>query len=226
MNWTNNITQQLFYEMVEKDTYTIKQKQSMRRFCCKQLNPICVYCGGTYRKASGCTRIDSGSLKPCCQLCYVITHFIPNYAKMLIICKSVMPQLEIIRSTVDFIHKYKKAPSITDIDGNAICTPDTPTHFFKAYMSASDNERHEVFEQYKIFYTSSIDMTNIILGIVDTSQDFSNFVIEDSIIEYDVSSTRKIETMSRLARWYTKIHELNCSISKIEQLQAEIIMKH
>ena len=69
-------------------------------------------------------------------------------------------------------------------------------------------------------------MTNIILGIVDTSHDFSNFVIEDSIIEYDVTATRKIEIMSRLTKWYTKIHELNCSTSKIEQQQTEIIMKH
>lgn len=225
MNWTNNITQPLIYGMVERNTYTTKQKQSMRRFCHKQLNPMCIYCGGTYRKVSGCTQIDSGSLKPCCQLCYIITHFIPNYSKMLIICKSVMPQIEIIRLTVDFIHKYKKAPSITDIDENAVCTRDTPTHFFKAFTIASEKEQKEILEKYKIFYTSSIDMTNIIFGIVDTSRDFSNFIIEDSIVECDVSSTSKVETMSRLAKWYTKIYELNCSISKIEQQQAELIMK-
>lgn len=225
MNWTDNIIQELQYGIIDKDTYTTKQKQTMRRHCCKLLNPTCVYCGGTYRKAYGCTYIGE-SLKPCCQLCYIITHFIPNYSKMLLICKSTMSQLEIIRSTVDFIHKYKKAPAITDIDENAASTQETPTHFFKAYINASDQEKINICKRYKIFYTSSIDMTNIILGIVDTSQDFSNFVIEDSIIEYDITKTRKVETMSRLSKWYSKIHELNCSISKIEQQQTEILMKH
>lgn len=226
MNWTNNITQKLCYGIVDKDTYTTKQKQTMRRFCCKQLNTICIYCGGTYQKSYNCTQLEGSSLKSCCQLCYIITHFKPIYSKMLIVCKSTMPQLDIIRSTVDFIHKYKKAPSIIDIDKNATNTQETPTHFFKSYTNASNKEKLEICERFKIFYTSNIDMTNIILGIVDSSQDFSNYVIEDSVIEYDVSSIRKKETMSRLAKWYSKIHELNCSISKIEQQQAEIYMKH
>ena len=229
MNWKNNNLHQLTYSMINGDTYTVKQKKFMRQFCAKQINSTCIYCGGTYRKITGCkieneddeinhTKKQMLRMLPVCQLCHIVTQFMPNYSKMLMICKSKMSQCDIIRATVNFISAKKSFPAVSDIDTSAVIVKLTPTQFFKTCVNTDDLKGH------KIFYTKNIDMTNIILGVIDMSIDFSNYVTEDSYIEQNTESQRKLETVQRLIKWYTKISELDQSVSKIEQLQTEIML--
>jgi hypothetical protein len=189
MNWTNSNLHKVVYNMIDGNTYTTKQRKLMRRFCSKQVNPTCVYCGGSYRKVYGCNIDDMTHMFPVCQLCHIVTQFVPIYSKMLTICESKMSQLDIVRTTVNFIHTKKIIPTVYDIDSKASIIKITPTQFFK---TRSNNPT-----EYKIFYTKNIDVTNIIFGTIDVSRDFSNFVTEGSYAEHDIVSQRKVDTVCR-----------------------------
>lgn len=218
MDWSNSNLQKIIYNAITPTTYTPKQKKVMASFCNKQHNTTCIYCGGAYRNIKGCIfDMDTGTnFRPVCQLCYIVTHYVPSYSKMLLVCKSNMSQLDIIRTTVNYITVNKKAPSVNDIDVHAVPEKMKPTQFFKSHDTSM-----------RLFYTSNIDMTNIILGIVDVSTDFAGYAIEDGkrhstkITNVDIIQQRKTETIKRLSILYAKINEQQQFYSKLDKLEYE-----
>lgn len=225
MDWSNNDLEEIILGVIVKDDYTVGQKKAMKRFCMKQRNILCAYCGGSYVKSNYCIITDD-SIKSCCQLCHIVTHFTPSVSKMINICKSTKPQLEIIRDTINFIISHKKAPQIIDIDPNAKLMKIKPVKYFNT-REEYDNEK------VKIFYTPNIDMTNIINGIFDPSQDFPGYNINENITitenefiqspKIDRVSLRKLETSMRLFEWFTKVSDVKKFSTELDKIKFEMV---
>lgn len=225
MNWSNSELYKLTYNI---DTpHSSEQLKLMRGYCKKHSNSICAYCGGVYKKTFACLRINENTFKPCCQLCQIITQFKPKYSPMIVICRSTMSQLEIIRSTVDYIHSHKKAPPINIIDKNAVYANEHPIHFFNAFCKSSADEKKVVNHNFKLFYTNYINITNITLGIVNNSSDFSNFILESeeqpNIVSKEIVLQKDI-TMQRITNWCSRIYQLNKEFADIDSMVVNMML--
>lgn len=213
MNWCDIELQPINYNIIPLSKYTVAQQNAIKLFCKKEINSVCIYCGGSYTHIRKCVYIDN-TLKPCCILCYYITHFIPMFSQMLTICTSTKTQLDIIRLTANYIITHKQIPTINDIDPNATQLKIKPCLFFN---------NHTDFETTRVFYTKNVDTSYFILNeqpiIEPLTAGLQNYIFEDEYIIPDIHKRRKIETMQRITRWYSKISELNITASQTEKIQ-------
>ena len=95
----------------------------------KNTNSTCQYCGGNYSKFLQCVpskKKNSENIieyEICCRLCYIINHINFGFDKDIILVNSNIPQLTIIRQTVDYYLKNDKIPNPKIIDFNATLVP-------------------------------------------------------------------------------------------------------
>ena len=85
-------------------------------------------------------------------------------------------------------------------------------------------------EKVKIFFTPNIDISTIISGIFDASQDFPGFSINENITEdefiqkpkVDCATLRKIETSMRLIEWFTKVSDVKKFSAELDKIKFEL----
>lgn len=234
MNWTDNDLLSLKHDVALKGQYSIEQQKNIRNFCHSQTHVICAYCGCTYEKIYSCIITDGNTIKPCCQLCNIITSFSPKYSSSIIFASSNKTQLEIIRETVNYIYIHKKVPSIKDIDINAEIINIKYNDFFHKRKTTKEII---VPENVKIFFSNQLNITKIITNAVNTTKEFDGFTIDESNDSVDSISIEKNTQkehknlihmspptiMERLTKWYTKIYELNKKVEELEKLQYTLL---
>lgn len=203
--WNNDNLINIEYNVLPKLTQTQRKKQ--RSFCTQNMNTTCIYCGGKYKKTFYSVDIDD-TLQPCCQLCHIVTHFIPKYTKMIVIYKSSLTQLDIIRKTVEYILSHKQVPEVQNIDSNATQIKIKLISFFHHLNDAT-------YKNYRIFYTSNIAISNILFSFMtgktknnneseepEEYEDDENFLISKNS-QYQ-SLDIIIPTMERINKWNQK----------------------
>lgn len=197
MNWNDNNLVPLQYGLYDKSKYSGEQKNLMKDFCKTHTHLSCAYCGGTYKKVSYCF-ISGGEIKPCCHLCHVVVEFSPKDDKMIMFCESNKSQLDIIRETINYIINERKFPSILQIDPLA------------KYANMKFSKFFESNENIKIFFTQELEYTKILSNIVNTMNEFDDFVVEENIeatVEEKIKKERK-NIIQRLEEWKKKCHSL------------------
>lgn len=205
MTWVTDNLIDLDYGFAQKHDHETQIK--IRAFCRKGPTTHCVHCGGVYKNPSYCRYIDE-KFYHCCQLCNIITEFKPIDTHMVLICKSDLLQLDIIKKTVTYVAKYKMVPKILDIDPHATLTKIKPVKFFKL-RDAND----EKITDHKVFFTSDINIANIVLHFVNATQE-CNYVTTDTLNAINIYDTKSINTMELINRWNMKFFENSLNETK------------
>lgn len=183
--------------------YTTNQRRKLHKFCVETGISTCVYCGGSYKKtfySEILEKDDENVLIPCCQLCHMLTEFMPQYSKLICIYDSQMHQLDIIRQTVEYILQTKQIPTVNDIDKNATIIKIKPVKFFHERTLPK-------YEHAKIFYTPNIAISNILFNFCTNANTSLDSETDTPINESkqnrypDEIFVRDIQTMERLLRW-------------------------
>lgn len=123
----------------------------------------CRFCGGTYTKYMLCFHLDNDpfnntkdNLDIACKLCYVITHINFGYIDDVVVCHSVLSQLEISRRTVEYVVKNGKAPKPVDIDAKVTRVPISVMELCSILLNTDGSLPPELSE-YKLFITDKFD---------------------------------------------------------------------
>jgi len=212
MVWRYENLLQLTYALSPR--YNHETQKTMRVFCRKGMETHCIHCGGLYKNPSYC-RIINDKYYYCCQLCNIIAEFKPTYTRYIIICKSDMEQLDIIKTTTYLISKNSKVPTIQEIDPKAEIIKIKPMKFFKSMIN-NDSE----FNQYRIFFTPDINIANVVLRFVKFDKSVPDFIAQETLQYTDIYRQRQIETIDRISRWNKKFIENSSDADK--QIAIEI----
>lgn len=205
MTWITDNLMELDYGFAPKYDHVTQVK--IRAFCRKGPTTHCVHCGGIYKNPSYCRYINN-EFYHCCQLCNIIAEFKPINTHLVSIYKSKISQLDIIKQTVEYIVKYKKIPNISDIDTHATIVKIKPVKFFKLY-EAND----EKVNNYKVFFTSDINIANIVLRFV-SSEPECVYVDANTLNAIDTYDIKIITIMERINRWNKKFIESSSEETK------------
>ena len=108
----------------KQDENTTTTWRTLRSNTLKKYANSCRYCGGVYDKYLICFYLDDSNknLDVCCRMCHTVNRL--NYRLLtnldeIVLIHSKMSQLQIVRSTIDWVIKYNQIPSVPDIDPKA-----------------------------------------------------------------------------------------------------------
>lgn len=143
--------------------WTQLRSQTIQRF-----HSICRFCGGTFHKYLFGIHIDNNSdnynldnLDISCCSCYLLTHLnFPSHDQF-ILCFSLLSQLDIVRSSIDFIIHHRRVPNIHDIDPLALSLPLSLLEFSNILFSHSIDSLPSEMANYKIFFTHNFNFSFI-----------------------------------------------------------------
>jgi len=116
----------------------------------------CSFCSGVYTKLFN-VYINKKIYKGCI-FCSKITNYKNTDVYDVIICKSDMDQLDIIKKTVDCFFNNDSIPIPTEIDKDAKIVNITVRNFIKAV----NNDDKNILNNLKIFFTKNINTSNIV----------------------------------------------------------------
>ena len=120
-------------------------------------NYSCRYCGGIYPKYLMCVYLPSSKCNDvCCRICYIITHLNYGLFQEVELYYSTIPQLEIIRTTVDYIITNNDIPDPAIIDPS-LQTPPISLLEYINILNTSDTIPLEL-ENYKIFFGARMNL--------------------------------------------------------------------
>lgn len=124
-------------------------------------NYTCRYCGGVYPKYLICVKINTLNINDvCCRACYIITHLNYGLFREIKLYYSLVPQIEIIRKTVDHVINYEELPLPSDIDENILLAPFSILEFIN--ILNNNVEVPPIFNNYKIFFSKKFNIDFII----------------------------------------------------------------
>lgn len=149
----------------------------------------CDYCGNIYKNMAYCHDVD-GDI--CCYLCNMIVAYKPKYSHNIIIAKSSKSQLSIITDTTNYIIENKTAPSVNEIDGTAEIIKIQPTKFYKHI---------EDYQNCKIFFSQSIDVSKIFLGIIVDSPQTDMFNMSLDMTNDNNEISKKDLIINLIKKW-------------------------
>lgn len=165
MIWNNTCLGDLSYHFSPK--LTTSQKKERTNSCRLFSHSPCYYCGGTYHSYDTCNYIEN-KFVPTCNLCHVITEFAPHYSCFVKPCSSNLTQREIIRKTVDFIGSQHRVPEVLEIDPSTKICKLKPVQFYRLVSK----DEHD--ENIKLFFTSQLSITKIIISSSTQNTQISN----------------------------------------------------
>lgn len=120
-------------------------------------NYTCRYCGGYYVKYLICSYLeDIKGYDVCCRICYLITHLNYGFYNELKLYYSTMPQIDIIKKTVEYTINYSKIPQPTDIDPNVKTVPISLLEYIN--ILNNQTEYPEAFKNYKFFFGPKMNL--------------------------------------------------------------------
>lgn len=188
-------------------SYGLLNKQTtgnyVRQFLKSCKNHVCIYCGMQF-VAFKYHISENNKMYPCCQLCYMISHYQTKFSKFLIVCQSKISQLNIIKRTISFIRTYHKNPSITDIDPETIKINIFAKNFITMHINSDKN-------------MNNIDICNIKLFYKNLN--ISSVVYHESIYEHNIFSDEEILNNNKYE------NDKNCP-HKIKKSKSQNIQKN
>lgn len=177
MNWTKPVFElkpnTMDYKYFGQTRKVINRKEILTKY-----KHRCCYCGGKYEKFVNCIHIDN---KPViiCRFCMIISQLNDSTFDKYDIYYSTLSQLDIVRSTVNFILKNSRLPTPHEIDPNIKNSPFSPIE----YINLLNNQEFKItFDTYKVFFID-VDL-NFILSNYDINMFTSENDSEESLIEY------------------------------------------
>jgi len=228
MNWSTTNLQKLTLSL-KHDKYNndINNWQGLKKKILQRDNYTCVYCGGKYQKYMYCVRKDKSSSKDiknlisCCRLCYICTHFNYLFFEEVVLCRSKMQQVDIIRKTVDYILANNSIPSIIDIDANAEQINMSVYNFINL-ISLYEIHNISIIKDFKVFFTNNLDRSfiglkpntayDVYIADSDDIDDAKPATLTNDVIEstdFEKELTNKImcqlDYLKRIAYWDRKI---------------------
>lgn len=119
-------------------------------------NYTCCYCGGRYKKylIKNVINLKTDDVDVCCRLCFLLTNLNGGYHREMDIYYSHLPQLDIVRKTINHIIKNNIVPSPLDIDSKVKKTNLSVLEFINivnGYQKAPFELRN-----YKIFFNPDL----------------------------------------------------------------------
>lgn len=146
-------------------------------------NYKCSCCNIRFEKYMYVVKLPSENVIIMCKFCNAINN--PFYSisnQEIIICESNMKQMDIINSTIKFVKKNKKIPTIYDIDPDSKYVNISPVE----YIALKNDHKLKAFKlisNFKIFYTYFFDVSYL------TGKKFYNFENFDFDDNDDINST-------------------------------------
>ncbi len=137
----------------------------------------CRGCGGTYKSYLMMDLIKDKEPKyydTYCRACYTITHLNSGVSDNIELYQSTMSQLDIVKTTVDYIINNNKIPKPIEIDPKIIHVPIS----ILEYIILLNHINLPNFENYKIFFSNKFT-TNFI------TQNYNNMTFIDENINDD-----------------------------------------
>lgn len=143
--------------------------RNLRKITLDRLKYICRYCGAYYQKymiAISLANDDDhkfslGNIEICCRACYLITHINYGFNDEMILCRSKLSQLDIVKKTIDYVILNRNIPDIKMIDSNAQKSPITLLELSYILSIHDFKNIPKSFRDLKIFFTPSFDITFI-----------------------------------------------------------------
>lgn len=124
-------------------------------------NYTCRFCGGVYPKYLICSYITYAKCDDvCCRACHLVTHLNAGFFREMKLYYSKVPQIEIIRKTVDFIIENDEMPLPTKIDKDVKLPPISLLEFINI-INNNDTVPNEL-ENYKLFFTHKLNVDFIV----------------------------------------------------------------
>ena len=133
-----------------------------------QYNYICRYCGGFYKKyligyyLSGDpnNKYKYDDIEICCRPCYLVTHLNLGLIKELQLFKSDIPQMEIIRKTIQYVINNDKLPLPSEID-DQVHVVELSMYEFVNIIIKNNNNLPDELSSLKLFFSPKFDITFI-----------------------------------------------------------------
>lgn len=172
---SDKISKQIRYQVISKNNYT------------------CRFCGGIYPKYLISIKIiikSKEEIDVCCRACYIIMHL--NYVtfREIKLYHSEMPQLEIIRRTIDFIIINNKIPSPIDIDKNIKISPISSIEFINILNNYDFCPKQ--LKNYKFFFNRKFDIEFIMANygynssmFIDENDNSINNSLDTDTMKFD-----------------------------------------
>lgn len=162
---------------------------NLRKNTLEKIKYTCRYCGGFYKKYLICLNLDDSKQKTfklentdmCCKACFIINHLNYGFNDDVVLCFSKLPQLDIVRSTVDYVIKNTSIPSPDQIDHNARRAKLTTLELSNLLLNKKGPEIEEKLKDLKIFFTKNLDISFITKNYYNNSNKY--MFIEDKFIE-------------------------------------------
>lgn len=121
----------------------------------------CRYCGGIYQKYLICCYIPSKKCNDvCCRVCYIITHLNYGLFQEIKLYYSTMPQLNIIRKSIEHIIDNNEIPSPDIIDNNIKLSPLSLLEYIN--LLNNHDEIPVALENYKFFLNRKMNLDFIV----------------------------------------------------------------
>lgn len=146
-----------FRDFGHNDKFT---KSARNKIVCEN-NYSCRYCGGVYPKYLICIYIPSLKCNDVvCRICYIITHLNYGLFDEVALYYSTIPQVEIIRNTVDYIIDNNDIPNPSNIDSNVKLAPLSLIEYINILNKY--NTIPDELSNYKIFISNKLNLEFIV----------------------------------------------------------------
>lgn len=145
-----------FRDFGHNDKFTKKERDDIL----VKNNYTCRFCGGVYQKYLICSYYAYDKCSDvACVACHLITHLNSGRYKEMKLYYSEVPQIDIVKKTIDYIINYGEIPLSTEIDPHIKLPPISILEFISII---NNNETVPIeLTNYKIFYTQNLS-TNFI----------------------------------------------------------------
>ncbi|ARF09715.1 hypothetical protein Indivirus_2_94 [Indivirus ILV1] len=201
MNW-NNPRDNLIHiaENFRDFGHYDKISKSERDIILSENNYTCRYCGGVYAKYLMATYIPHAKMSDAsCRMCYIITHL--NYGNYheIKIYYSLMPQLDIVKKSVEYIIENNRIPNPKMIDNNVYLVPISVLEYINI-INSCDKQPDEL-NNYKIFFSERLNVNFILENYGNKMNMFTNDKKEENIfIKKHFPSKKEIELFNKIFR--------------------------
>jgi hypothetical protein len=173
---------------------------------------LCSYCGNKYERTFNC--YDDYKILKACVFCIKLVNYKPMNVYEIIVAKSKMSQLEIIKKTLDLFNDTEKIPLYTEVDNNAKLISSTTSR----EMIKCLNKYEDEFNDVKFFFTNKINRNSII------GRNFivGDYPIENLKIEYITGDFCKLSDSQQKLLDNIRNDELEEQIKKIGEMRSRL----
>jgi hypothetical protein len=175
MDWTNP-RYPLNYS-IEKNSNVVFVKEKHELL--DKYNHSCCYCGGKYYEYLRCFNIGK-KIEMACRVCYIITHLNNEYDDKIGLYHSTMPQIDILKKTINYIVKYDKIPYPHIIDENVKKVNISVREYIAILMN------NKKFDNFRFFIEEGANLNFLVNNIDKYKSPFDKKIVDDNNIKKDI----------------------------------------